>query len=152
MAEWSMAAVLKTVVQQCTRGSNPLPSANRWKPTLSAFVVSGPSGKFTFRVAPTQQKQPCESHGCFHPILQSPAQRDRDVAAQRAGKSRKQSPAQRDRECAGSLLPSTIPPGNAQPACGRAQSRQIETRPSREEYEIFRDDHAQKDFGLCLRQ
>ena len=29
MAERSNAAVLKTVVQQCTRGSNPFPSAGR---------------------------------------------------------------------------------------------------------------------------
>ena len=36
MAEWSMAAVLKTVVQQCTGGSNPSSSAS--KPADAGFL------------------------------------------------------------------------------------------------------------------
>ena len=34
MAEWSNAAVLKTVVQQCTGGSNPSLSADRLSKTV----------------------------------------------------------------------------------------------------------------------
>ncbi len=41
MAEWSIAAVLKTVVQQCTGGSNPSFSAEvKWLDKVASFFIS----------------------------------------------------------------------------------------------------------------
>ena len=52
MAEWSKAADLKSVVQQCTVGSNPISSANNWRDDreadgarlLSECAVKGTEG------------------------------------------------------------------------------------------------------------
>ena len=38
MAEWSNAVVLKTIVQQCTGGSNPSLSAKYLENTLGIFL------------------------------------------------------------------------------------------------------------------
>ncbi len=88
------------------------------------WKVHFPSGPDTTKAAVRR------SHGSFHPILQSPAaggignaqaaccraqsrRRSGDVAARRAGKSRRQSPAQRGRECAGSYAAEHNPEGGA---------------------------------------
>ena len=54
MAEWSMAAVLKTVRRQRLRGSNPLPSANVVSDFLQELGVDvgddhgGDAGRFYY--------------------------------------------------------------------------------------------------------